>query len=123
LKSLDGENVTAMYLESKEGFLIAGEGEVINGKARYIVEYFNKGGNVIEGDSVILLNEGEGGDLSDDDEDFVHMNINQIGTDVFVGHLVEFPQVMSLFGTFIKPGSFPRNCPGNDLWVYHWKRI
>src|SRR5690606_32306430 len=112
-----------MYLESKEGFLIAGEGEVINGKARYIVEYFNKGGNVIEGDSVILLNEGEGGDLSDDDEDFVHMNINQIVTDVFVGDLVEFLQVLSFFGTFIKPVRFSRNCPGNDLWVYDSKRI
>jgi hypothetical protein len=104
LKSLDGKNVTAVYLESKDGFLMAGGGEVIKGRTRYIVEYFNQGDNVIEEDSAILINEDGNEDLVDEDEDFIHMNINQVGTDVFVGHLVEFPQVVSAFRHFYETG-------------------
>src|SRR5690606_1173462 len=104
LKSLDGKNVTAVYLESIDGFLMAGGGEVIKGRTRYIVEYFNQGDNVIEEDSAILINEDGNEDLVDEDEDFIHMNINQVGTDVFVGHLVEFPQVVSAFRHFYETG-------------------
>jgi len=103
LKSLDGKNITALFLESEEGYLMAGGGEIINGKARYIVEYFNQGGDVIEGDSAILINE-RNEDLLDGDEDFIHMNINQVGTDVFIGHLVEFPQVVAAFRHFYETG-------------------
>jgi len=84
---LDGKRVTAVYLESKDGFLMAGGGEVIKGRTRYIVEYFNQGGRVIEGDSAILINEDGNEDLQDlvdEDEDFIHMNIKQVGTDVFL---------------------------------------
>ena len=80
---------------------------MIKGRTRYIVEYFNQGGRVIEGDSAILINEDENEDLQDlvdEDEDFIHMNINQVGTDVFVGHLVEFPQVVSAFRHFYETG-------------------
>jgi len=103
---LDGKRVTAVYLESKDGFLMAGGGEVIKGRTRYIVEYFNQGGRVIEGDSAILINEDGNEDLQDlvdEDEDFIHMNINQVGTDVFC-HLVDFPKVVSAFRHFYETG-------------------
>jgi hypothetical protein len=106
VKSLDGKNVTAVYLESKDGFLMAGGGSD-KGQSTVHCRYFNQGGNVIEEDSAILINEDGNEDLQDlvdEDEDFIHMNINQVGTDVFVGHLVEFPQVVSAFRHFYETG-------------------
>ena len=95
---------------------MAGGGEVIKGRTRYIVEYFNQGGRVIEGDSAILINEDGNEDLQDlvdEDEDFIHMNINQVGTDVFFVILLTFRKSLAPSVTFTKREGSSRIYPGN----------